>query len=77
MANRIVSIPGEMLADLKRREIATIDADLLKPNREEMDEGLEQLNESALHSQPNLERHLAPSPQQLIPRHGGGICLLS
>jgi hypothetical protein len=43
MASKFVSISGEMLADLKRREIATIDADLLRLKREQMAEALEQL----------------------------------
>lgn len=43
MAGKFVSKSGEILADLKRRDIATIDADLLKLKREKMSEALEQL----------------------------------
>jgi len=43
MASKFISISGEILPDLKRREIATIDADLLKLKRERMAEALEEL----------------------------------
>lgn len=43
MAGKFISVAGEILADLKRRDGATIDADLLKLKRERLSEALEQL----------------------------------
>jgi hypothetical protein len=41
-AGKFISMSGEILAELKRRDIATIDADLLRLKRERMSEALEQ-----------------------------------
>jgi multidrug efflux pump subunit AcrB len=43
MAGKFISVAGEIIADLKRRDSATVDAELLKLKREKLSEALEQM----------------------------------
>lgn len=65
MASKFISISGEMLADLKCREMATIDADLLKLKREKLAEALEQLRADVGKA---VEQKKAEAKQDLVNR---------
>lgn len=65
MAGKFVSTAGEILADLKRRDIGTIDADLLRLKREKMTEALDQLRADVGKA---VEQKKAEAKQDLISR---------